>query len=308
MTQSATAAASSSSSTARSSACSASSGEPRWRPPRADRQEERQPRADDRAAPHRRRPGRRPRRGRSPKGRPLRPTGRPRQGAARLAREREGREPHRHPRPRHPARVHPARCCTRPSAPARRHSRAARIGATCPSSPSIRSTPRITTTPFLRASTPIVTNPGGFIIDVAIADVAHYVRPGLRARPRGPGARQFDLLPRPRRARMLPERISNDLCSLRPGEDRAALAVRMVIGADGRKREHTFHRVLMRSFARLHYAQAQAAIDGRPGRRNRAAARPWCCGRSVCRPTRRLSVPATSATRSISTCPSAKSC
>jgi ribonuclease R len=63
---------------------------------------------------------------------------------------------------------------------------------------------------------------------------------------------------------MLPERISNDLCSLRPGEDRAALAVRMVIGADGRKRSHTFHRVLMRSFARLHYAQAQAAIDGRP--------------------------------------------
>ena len=35
---------------------------------------------------------------------------------------------------------------------------------------------------------------------------------------------------------MLPERISNDLCSLRPNEDRAALAVRMVIGADGRKR------------------------------------------------------------------------
>jgi ribonuclease R len=38
----------------------------------------------------------------------------------------------------------------------------------------------------------------------------------------------------------------------------------MVIGADGRKRSHTFHRVLMRSAARLSYAQAQAAIDGRP--------------------------------------------
>src|SRR6185503_15526388 len=50
--------------------------------------------------------------------------------------------------------------------------------------------------------------------------------------------------------------------SLRPGEDRAALAVRMVIGADGRKRSHTVHRVLMRSAAKLHYAQAQAAIDG----------------------------------------------
>jgi ribonuclease R len=63
---------------------------------------------------------------------------------------------------------------------------------------------------------------------------------------------------------MLPERISNDLCSLVPGEPRGALAVRMVIGNDGRKRSHTFHRVLMRSAAKLNYAQAQAAIDGRP--------------------------------------------
>jgi ribonuclease R len=63
---------------------------------------------------------------------------------------------------------------------------------------------------------------------------------------------------------MLPERISNDLCSLVPGEPRGALAARMVIGADGRKRSHTFHRVLMRSAAKLAYAQAQAAIDGRP--------------------------------------------
>jgi len=61
---------------------------------------------------------------------------------------------------------------------------------------------------------------------------------------------------------MLPERISNDLCSLRPVEDRAALAVRLVVGADGRKRSHSFHRVLMRSAARLNYAQAQAAVDG----------------------------------------------
>jgi ribonuclease R len=63
---------------------------------------------------------------------------------------------------------------------------------------------------------------------------------------------------------MLPERISNDLCSLRPGEDRAALAVRMVIGADGSKHAHRFHRVLMRSAAKLAYPQAQAAIDSRP--------------------------------------------
>ena len=63
---------------------------------------------------------------------------------------------------------------------------------------------------------------------------------------------------------MLPERISNDLCSLRPNEDRPALAVRMVIGADGRKRSHTFHRVMMRSTAKLSYDEAQFAVSGRP--------------------------------------------
>jgi ribonuclease R len=60
---------------------------------------------------------------------------------------------------------------------------------------------------------------------------------------------------------MLPERISNNLCSLRPDEDRAALAVRMVLGADGRKKSHSFHRVLMRSSAKLAYEEAQRIID-----------------------------------------------
>lgn len=105
-------------------------------------------------------------------------------------------------------------------------------------------------------------NAGGFIVTVAIADVAHYVTPGSaldrEALVRGNSVYFPDQV-----VPMLPERISNDLCSLRPGEDRAALAVRMVIGSDGRKRSHTFHRVLMRSAAKLHYAQAQAAIDGR---------------------------------------------
>src|SRR5690606_23281315 len=63
---------------------------------------------------------------------------------------------------------------------------------------------------------------------------------------------------------MLPERISNDLSSLREGEDRPALAVRLVFGADGVKRTHRFHRIMMRSAAKLAYEEAQAAIDGRP--------------------------------------------
>ncbi|MGE3990935.1 ribonuclease R [Pseudorhodoplanes sp.] len=104
-------------------------------------------------------------------------------------------------------------------------------------------------------------NRGGHIVTVAIADVAHYVRPGSaldrEALDRGNSVYFPD-----RVVPMLPERISNDLCSLKPNADRAALAVRMVIAADGRKRSHSFHRILMRSAAKLHYAQAQDAIDG----------------------------------------------
>ena len=106
-------------------------------------------------------------------------------------------------------------------------------------------------------------NPDGFVVTVAIADVAALVRPGSaldhEALERGNSVYFPD-----RVVPMLPERISTDLGSLRPNEDRPALAVRLVLGADGRKRSHSFHRVLMRSHAKLHYAQAQAAIDGQP--------------------------------------------
>ena len=105
--------------------------------------------------------------------------------------------------------------------------------------------------------------PGGHIVSVAIADVAHYVRPAS-ALDREAVKRGNSVYFPDRVVPMLPERISNDLCSLRPHEDRPALAVRMVIGADGRKRSHTFHRVLIRSAARLHYEQAQLAVTGRP--------------------------------------------
>jgi ribonuclease R len=105
-------------------------------------------------------------------------------------------------------------------------------------------------------------NGGGYIVTVAIADVAHYVRPGS-ALDRAAAERGNSVYFPDRVVPMLPERISNDLCSLRPHEERPALAVRMVIGADGRKRSHTFHRVLIRSAARLSYEQAQLAVSGR---------------------------------------------
>ncbi len=105
-------------------------------------------------------------------------------------------------------------------------------------------------------------NEGGFIVTVAIADVAAYIKPGSaldrEALNRGNSVYFPD-----RVVPMLPERISNDLCSLRPLEDRPALAIRLVIGKDGRKKSHTFHRIMMKSAAKLAYQQAQAAIDGR---------------------------------------------
>ncbi|MBO0663758.1 ribonuclease R [Jiella sp. MQZ9-1] len=107
-------------------------------------------------------------------------------------------------------------------------------------------------------------NPGGFVVTVAIADVSWYVRPASKldneARLRGNSVYFPD-----RVVPMLPERISNDLCSLREGQDRPALAVRLVFDASGDKRRHTFHRVMIRSRAKLAYEQAQAAIAGDGG-------------------------------------------
>ncbi|WP_426034995.1 ribonuclease R [Brevundimonas sp. DC300-4] len=104
-------------------------------------------------------------------------------------------------------------------------------------------------------------NEGGWVVWVAIADVAAYVRPNTsldrEARTKGNSTYFPD-----RVEPMLPERLSNGLCSLKEGENRATLAVRMVFDKDGRKLGHKFHRGLMRSHAKLSYEQAQAAIDG----------------------------------------------
>jgi len=106
-------------------------------------------------------------------------------------------------------------------------------------------------------------NPGGVKVIVAIADVATYVRSGTaldrEARIRGNSVYFPD-----RVVPMLPERISNDLCSLREKEDRPALACFMTFDASGTKKSHRFDRVVMRSAAKLSYQEAQAAIDGRP--------------------------------------------
>jgi ribonuclease R len=106
-------------------------------------------------------------------------------------------------------------------------------------------------------------NVGGHIVIVAIADVAAYVRPGT-ALDREAYLRGNSVYFPDRVVPMLPERISNDLCSLKEGENRPSIAVRMIIDAEGHKKSHSFHRVVFRSAAKLSYQQAQAAIDGRP--------------------------------------------
>jgi ribonuclease R len=111
-------------------------------------------------------------------------------------------------------------------------------------------------------------NGGGFIVHVAIADVAHYVRPGSRldreAQLRGNSVYFPD-----RVVPMLPERISNDLCSLKEHEERPCLVARMVFDRHGTKKSHAFVRAMMRSAAKLSYQEAQAAIEGRPSARAR---------------------------------------
>ncbi|WP_068303042.1 ribonuclease R [Pararhodobacter sp. CCB-MM2] len=105
--------------------------------------------------------------------------------------------------------------------------------------------------------------PGGFIVWVAIADVASYVRPGSEldreARKRGNSSYFPD-----RVVPMLPDRLSGDLCSLHEGVDRPVLAVEMKVSAQGEKTSHRFVRGLMNSRASLSYEQAQAAFEGRP--------------------------------------------
>jgi len=102
---------------------------------------------------------------------------------------------------------------------------------------------------------------GGWRVIVAIADVAHYVRPGSaldsEARLRGNSVYLPDMV-----VPMLPEAISNDLCSLRPDEDRAAMVVEMIISDKGERQNFSFFRALIRSHARLTYDQVQSVFDG----------------------------------------------
>ena len=100
----------------------------------------------------------------------------------------------------------------------------------------------------------------GWTLHVAIADVSWFVRPGSgldrEARERGNSC-YFPLSVEP----MLPEALSNDLCSLRPNEDRLVLATRLHFGKSGVLRSSSFMCGIIRSRARLTYQAVQQALD-----------------------------------------------
>ena len=106
------------------------------------------------------------------------------------------------------------------------------------------------------------TNEGGWKAIVAIADVSFYVRPGsaidLEARRRGNSVYFPD-----RVVPMLPELLSADVCSLKEGEDRAALVCHLQISRGGALKSWRFTRAVVRIAANIAYEAAQAMIDAR---------------------------------------------
>ena len=107
-------------------------------------------------------------------------------------------------------------------------------------------------------------NEGGYRVTVAIADVSWFVRPGSalddEAQRRGNSVYLPD-----RVVPMLPEHLSNGLCSLRVDEDRPCIAVEMILNKGGQMTGHRFMRAIMRSKAKLSYEDAQAIIEGGTG-------------------------------------------
>lgn len=103
-------------------------------------------------------------------------------------------------------------------------------------------------------------NQGGYQAIVAIADVSYYVRPGSlldkQARKRGNSVYFPD-----RVVPMLPHGLSSDMCSLKAGQDRAALACHLTIDKAGKVKAWRFTRAVIQVAANIPYEEAQAAID-----------------------------------------------
>ena len=123
-------------------------------------------------------------------------------------------------------------------------------------------------------------NPGGWRAIVAIADVSFYVRPGgaldKEARARGNSVYFPD-----RVVPMLPEILSADVCSLKAGEDRAALVCHLQIAKTGGLHAWRFTRAIVRIAANIAYEDAQATIDAGEGVHHDTLVPLWACWRAL---------------------------
>ena len=109
---------------------------------------------------------------------------------------------------------------------------------------------------------------GNYEVGVHIADVSWYVRPGspvdAEARERGTSVYLVD-----RTVPMLPEKLSNNLCSLRPGEEKLTFSAVFEMGPKGAVKSRWMGRTVIRSDSRLDYEQAQEVIDNPPAEEER---------------------------------------
>lgn len=104
---------------------------------------------------------------------------------------------------------------------------------------------------------------GNYWLGVHIADVAHYVTPGSKIDDEA-YARATSIYPVDRVIPMLPERLSNELCSLRPNEDSLVMSAFMEINPQGEVGYCEFCNAVIHSHYRLSYEEAQAIIEGDP--------------------------------------------
>ena len=114
---------------------------------------------------------------------------------------------------------------------------------------------------------------GGWDAIVAIADVSYYVRPNSHldreARRRGNSVYFPD-----RVVPMLPHELSSDICSLKQGEDRAAMACHLEVAKDGTLKSWRFTRAVIRVAANIAYEDAQAAFDASKDERTEVSSSP----------------------------------
>jgi ribonuclease R len=111
----------------------------------------------------------------------------------------------------------------------------------------------------------------GWRLLVAIADVSHYVKPGEALDEDAYERATSVYFPR-RVIPMLPEKLSNGLCSLNPGVERLAMVCDMVVLADGRVEAYQFYPALMNSHARLTYTEVAAVLTNTRGPEAKARA------------------------------------